>query len=438
MAPLWSIYHLLTVYVALLLVEGMTVDDVSRSNCRFAFDLYKRIATSAGSRNAVFSPLSVATALSMSYLGARYNTEKEMAAVLHYQGLDKVHVANRQLLEALRDPTNNYTLDVANGVFVSNRYHIETSYMEAVERYYDADIHVLDFVEKRQNATDVINEWVSTQTQDRIRNLFHADAIDSNVILLLINAIFFKGWWRFDFDPKDTRSGQFRINDNDMQEMEFMYQSERMYYWKSHELDARILELPYGGDEVSMFIILPNSVLGIYNLEQKVDYDILTRIITRQNRIGALLTIYLPKFKLDVKLNLKNILYNMGLRDSFMDSADLTGMGRNIYLTDVVQHASLEITEEGTTAAAAAGIQIMLAGPTPDNEFRFDHPFMFFIQEKATDNILFMGRLLRSPVEGAEIGEFNPDLLKDSANSITTKWALVFWTSLTLLLIFSS
>jgi len=183
-----------------------------------------------------------------------------------------------------------------------------------------------------------------------------------------------------------------------------MHMNEEFHYGVNHELKCQAIELPYAGDALSMFILLPDlSTTNLTEVEKKLTSDDLTNV-TRKFRMASVhVHLWLPKFRLDEKLSLAEALSGTGMRDLFTESvADLSGIDgtKELYVSKVLHRAVVDVNEEGTEAAAATAVMMVtLCARIPSKEiyFRADHPFLFFIQDKATRSVLFLGRLAKPP-----------------------------------------
>ena len=394
-----------------------SVETLSDANSQFAIDLYHQLSASAPRGNIFYSPLSVSAALAMTYLGARAKTADEMATVLGFSGQD-VHPTFKRILTTLDDPTNNYTLAIANRLFASDVFQFKPAYIEKAEEYYSAGLEALNFRKDPEGSRAVINDWVENKTLDKIIDFLPPGSVTSSTIMFLVNAIYFKGLWKFPFDKKVTENMPFIVSETSIVDMEFMTLTKRFNLWKRDDLGARIVEIPYEGGEVSMFIILPNDKQGLAKVERKLTLSSLVHGTgDKSNPIN--IRLIMPKFKLEKTANLKTMLFAMGIKQLFMSDANLTGIGPNLMVQEVTHEAFVDVNEEGTEAAAVTGVQIVLTSVQLTEEFKADHPFLFYIQEKTTDSILFMGRLTESPDPSAVIGVFNAQHLTDTGHGLS-------------------
>ncbi|KAK2176529.1 hypothetical protein NP493_660g05027 [Ridgeia piscesae] len=384
---------------------------VVAANNDFAMDLYGQIRSNSAGENIFFSSFSVSSALAMVYAGAKGNTKTEMGNVLKLNSIStsKVHAGFRQIFKAFNDPTNNYTLSVANAFFGRKGYPFLNSYLTVVSQNYYALVKDMDFAGKTENSRLYINTWVENHTNKKITNLFPKGSIQRTTAAVLVNTIYFKGLWKTQFDVKDTTSSTFHLTTTKTMKTNMMTYpvAKRFNYAEVSSLRCKILELPYVGDEVSMYILLPNSINGLAALESQLTSAKLNNAISRM--YSTKVDVSIPKFKMTLKVVLNNMLRSLGIEDLFVpNKADLSGMDgtRNLYVTQVIHKAYVDVNEEGTEAAAATGVVVGITSVGPRSKiFNADHPFLFFIREKVTGSILFSGRVIKPPTAtGASSG----------------------------------
>jgi len=266
--------------------------------------------------------------------------------------------------------------------------------------------NVLCYVDVRgdsSEAAELINNWVAENTNNKITEILSPSDINSMTRLVLVNAVYFKGEWVHIFNENNTRDDDFHISANEHVNVKMMYRKSRVYYGVNSELNCQALELPYAGQNVSMFILLPDQTTSLSQLEEKLTANDLANAREKFSMRKGEVNVWLPKFKLDVKLSLAKVLREMGITDLFDENeADLSGIGgsQDLVVSKILHRAVVEVRENGTEAAAATAIVItLLSAPIALEEFDFraDRPFLFFIQDRPTTSILFLGRLMKPP-----------------------------------------
>ncbi|KAK2184571.1 hypothetical protein NP493_260g03043 [Ridgeia piscesae] len=380
------------------------MEEVVAANSDFAMDLYAQIKTDPkfADKNIFFSPFSVSAALAMVYAGAKGNTRTEMGEVLKFDNVNdnNVHIGFRKLFEGFNDPTNNYTLSVANALFGRKAYPFLQTYLNIVTQYYYALLKNLDFGANPGASRKFINDWVANNTNQKIKNLLIPLDVTQETVAVLVNTIYFNGLWKLQFDVNDTISSEFHLTTTKSMTTKIMnLAGKKLKYAEISSLSCKILELPYVGDEVSMYILLPDSINGLPALESQLTSAKLNNAISLMQT--AKVDVSIPKFNMTQRINLKDTLKAMGMIDLFWTSADLSGIDgtHDLFVTKAIHQAYIDVNEEGTEAGAATAV---LIGRQQPKMFKADHPFLFFIRENVTGSILFSGRVMTPPEAAAE------------------------------------
>ena len=380
------------------------MEEVVAANSDFAMDLYAQIKTDPkfADKNIFFSPFSVSAALAMVYAGAKGNTRTEMGEVLKFDNVNdnNVHIGFRKLFEGFNDPTNNYTLTVANALFGRKAYPFLQTYLNIVTQYYYALLKNLDFGANPGASRKFINDWVANNTNQKIKNLLIPKDVTQYTVAVLVNTIYFNGLWKLQFDVNDTISSEFHLTTAKSMTTKIMnLAGKKLKYAEISSLSCKILELPYVGDEVSMYILLPDSINGLPALESQLTSAKLNNAISLMQT--AKVDVSIPKFNMTQRINLKDTLKAMGMIDLFWTSADLSGIDgtHDLFVTKAIHQAYIDVNEEGTEAGAATAV---LIGRQQPKMFKADHPFLFFIRENVTGSILFSGRVMTPPEAAAE------------------------------------
>ncbi len=371
-------------------------------NTEFALDLYHQLQKELGkkgeSSNLFFSPYSISTALAMTYGGARGETEKQMAEVLHFfPEQERLYRAFAALQKTMNEDTETrgYQLHVANALWGQKGYGFLPAFLDQTQKYYGAGLEELDFVSATEAARQTINSWVAAKTHQKIKDLIKPGVLNALTRLVLTNAVYFKGDWANPFKEKYTKEAPFYLSAEKSAPVPLMFQRESFGYAEYPEV--QVLELPYTSDELSMIVMLPREADGLAKLEQSLTAKTLTQYLAKLRKKELL--VYLPKFQLTCEFGLKTMLTAMGMRDAFnVRQANFTGMTSRdeLFISAVIHKAFVEVNEEGTEAAAATGaVMSMKSAPLPPPVFRADHPFLFLIRDTRTNSILFMGRLVK-------------------------------------------
>jgi len=375
-----------------------SIASVVKGNTGFAIDLYQRQRGEAG--NLFFSPYSISTALAMTWAGARGQTEEEMARVLHFiLPQEDVHRVFGGLTERCDEiqKRNQISLNIANSLWCQRDYHFTEAFLKLNRTHYRAEARLVDFVGNTEAARQEINAWVAKETRDKIQALLRSPVPSPLTTLVLCNAIYFKGKWATQFDPKATGPAPFFVSAG--RDVQVPTMSQKLKLRSRDAGDFRLFALPYTGGDLSLVILLPKAVDGLTALERQLRADRLQKwLVALDGAPESKAVVYLPRFKLNCRLELAKELAAMGMPSAFvLHSADFSGMTgtRDLYISDVVHQAFVEVNEEGTEAAAASAVVMDKSeSETRTSEFRVDHPFIFLVRENQTGSILFLGRVV--------------------------------------------
>jgi serpin B len=369
------------------------VKAVAHGNNAFAFDLLRKLG---GDGNLFFSPLSLSTALSMTYAGARGDTAADMAKTLHYPFTgERLHLGYAGLLGRLSGAGRpaGIQLSIANALW--GPYDYNPDFLAVNRDCYAAHVRKIDLV----GAEPVINKWAEEQTAGRIKDLIPPRTLDENSVLVLTNAVYFKGEWKFRFKEADTVEEPFQVAPERSVPVKMMHQKGSLRYGTFERADppGQILELPYKGGELSMVVLLPRlaSLQGAQELEKALTADKLDAWLEGMHQ--AEVRVSLPRFKIEGKtFSVKKPLIDLGMRRAFSGGADFSGMGNfRAWIDEVLHQAFVEVNEEGAEAAAASAVIMKkdrAERPPEPIEFKADHPFLFLLRDNRTGAVLFLGR----------------------------------------------
>jgi serpin B len=379
-------------------VSGGALDELANGNQEFAFDLYQVLSKKDG--NLFFSPYSISLALAMTYAGAMGDTEREMAETLHFtlsqeqlhEALNALDLLLESRSEGVGDEDEGFRLNIANAIWGQEGYEFLTEFLDILAENYGAGLRLLDYVGDPEGSRQTINDWVSDQTEGKIKDLIPPGVIDAMTRLVLANAIYFKANWQHQFEERDTTDSQFTLIDGGIVSVPMMSQVETFRYMAGSGYQA--IELPYVGEQMAMVIILPEE--GEFGaIEREMSAKTLDQIVADLDFTS--LTLTMPKFEYESEFGLSKTLIEMGMPTAFGDGADFSGMDgtRNLYIKDVVHKAFVSVDEEGTEAAAATAVIIAEMGiMIPEIEMTIDSPFIYVIRDIETGSILFLGRVM--------------------------------------------
>jgi len=384
--------------------------DVATADNAFGFRLLNAVQKTVPSGNVVLSPVSAALNLSMLLNGAGGQTRQEMLAALSLREpeLDAINTANARLIKVIRTPTNSITLSVANSLWIdSRRATLRPDYVKRTQAWYDAEMTDVDF--SNPSAATRINSWVSKETHGRISKVI--DRIDPADLVLLLNAVYFKGQWTHKFDKAQTQQRDFELAGGSLKQVARMAQSGRFDYFETPRLQA--IRLPFGDGDLAMEVLLPAKSSSLGALEAELTAEHWTGWQAQYAPHSG--TIELPRFELKSDYRLNEPLQALGMRRAFRpDGAQLTGMfsstpgqlrSGSFFISSVLQSTYWKVDEEGSEAAAVTTTGVRAAAVArPEQPFRMivDRPFFCAIEDRRSGALLFVGAIY-DPVEHSPI-----------------------------------
>uniref|UniRef100_F6W754 Serpin domain-containing protein n=1 Tax=Monodelphis domestica TaxID=13616 RepID=F6W754_MONDO len=369
------------------------MNSLSAANIKFCFDIFRELRRMK--KNVFYSPLSISAAMGMLLLGLKGNTASQVKKVV----CDKpgeFHSQFHALLEEINKPNDDYSLAIANSLYGNQTFPFLQSYLDCVEKLYQASPESMDFSQAPEESREKINAWVEDQTNEKIKELFPAGTIDASTILVLVNAIYFKGKWAMEFKRENTKKALFRTNKDTSTSVQMMTQKDYFNMGYIQECQGKIIELPYTNNHLSMLVLLPTETDGLEKLEEELTSEKLMEWMSPENMTKKEVILRFPRFKLEQTYSLGPTLEAMGMRDIFdAQRADFSGMTshKGLSVSTILHKSFVEVNEEGTEAAAATGIAVGLSASLAE-EFNCNQPFLFFIRDNKSKNLLFCGRVV--------------------------------------------
>jgi serpin B len=366
---------------------------IANSINNFTFKTYSVLSNESG--NLFFSPFSLSTALSMAAEGAGGTTLEEMRNVLEHSNDSS---ANRKGFESLLNSLNarnaSYNLSIADAIWIEKTFSVKQEFSNALSTYYHALAQQADFANNPDGERTNINNWVAGKTNNKILDLIPQGGLNSYTRLVIVDAIYFKGNWAQQFNTNDTQNATFFISQSKNVSVPMMHlsKSENASYYSDNELKA--LEMDYQGDDLSMLILLPNPNHSLSEVEAGLSSTKISDI--RAKLVRQPVQVWLPRFSMTKSKEMSNLLKELGMKSAFDPyTADFSGINstEGLYISGVFHKAFINVNETGTEAAAATGVVVSIVSIEILPEFRADHPFLFFIIDKHTGSILFMGRV---------------------------------------------
>lgn len=359
----------------------------------FALDLYRKLPASAD--NAVLSPWSITSALSMTYPGARGATQTAFETVLH-QSLtqERYHRAMNSVslaLDSRSQGAKDFQLRANNQLFTQTGMTVVPAFLDVLGEEYGAGVRLLDFATQPEPSRKAINQWIDANTAHLIPELLKQGAVTSDTRLALVNTLYFNAKWKTPFEHSRTANGTFTLGDGSTMQVPMMA-GEGLAVRQATVDSVLALELPYKGDEVAMLVLAP-PVGTLAQFEQSLDAAKLRSFVDALTEGTA--AVRMPKFEARSQADLKEVLTALGLGVAFTPNADFTGMQAEggLAITAVVHEAVVKTDEAGTEAAAATAV--IVGRVSLPQYVEVDRPFLYLIRDRATGVVLFLGRVTR-------------------------------------------
>ncbi len=381
-------------------VPAEDLAELTAGNRAFGMDLYQQLRVEQEG-NLFFSPHSISIALAMTYAGAKGQTAEEMADVLNFTlPAEKLHPAFNALDLALQpgevsEEEQPLVLEGANALWGQKGLPFRPAFLDLLAQNYGAGMRLVDFVNAPEPARLAINQWVSDQTRTKIKDLLKEGTVDGSTRLVLVNAIYFKGGWRYTFNKDATSEVPFTRLDGSQVDVPMMYWSEADHVLYKQGEGYQSVELPYEGGNAVMTIFVPDA--GQFEaFESSLTAERLDVLLGEME--SQLVMLSMPKFRNESGFELSTVLIEMGMPTAFSGGADFSGMteGNGLMIGAVIHKAFVEVNETGTEAAAATAVlmtetALQMDDPIP---LTIDRPFIYLIRDRQTGEVLFVGRMV--------------------------------------------
>ncbi|XP_010143511.1 PREDICTED: ovalbumin-related protein Y-like [Buceros rhinoceros silvestris] len=381
---------------------------ITAANADFSFDLFKELKVHHANDNILFCPLNIFAALTMVYMGTQGDTRSQMEKVLHLSNgteagdttdsqcgtSEHIHSLLKDVLLVTKMPNATHSLEIADRLYIEKAYPILPEYLNCAKQFYNAEVEEVNFKTATEEARQLINSWVEKETNGQIQDFLEPGSVDLDTVLVLVNAVYFKGIWKTAFKEENTREAPFNVTEHESRPVQMMRQNSTFKVATVAAEKMKILELPYTSGELSMFVLLPDDISGLDELENKITFEKLIEWTSPDVMEKKRVKVFLPRMKIEEKYNLTSVLMALGMTDVFSPSANLSGISSadNLKLSEAIHEVYMEVNEEGTEMAGSTGMVGDIRHSAELEEFRADRPFLFFIKHNPTNIILFFGR----------------------------------------------
>ncbi|HUW93689.1 MAG TPA: serpin family protein [Bacteroidales bacterium] len=358
---------------------------------KFAFDLFVPVITEKkGAENIMISPFSVTSALSMTLNGAAGETFEAMKQALRYDGktIEEINETYLKLMKDMVPVDPRVIMEIANSVWIEKRLTVKQPFIDALKTWYLAEAKNIDVTDP--GAVDMVNGWIEDKTHDKIQDML--DALSPDLAMLLINAVYFNGKWRYQFDVDDTEEKTFYVTPDSPVQVPMMFQNENFAI--THSQNATLIELPYGQGNYSMVVMLPDEGVSTAEAAAILTSANWTLWMTSLSHGTTEVDLSLPRFKYEYKRELKDDLAALGMGIAFTPSADFSNISdQGLMISRVLHQTFIETDEEGTEAAAATIVEMGFTSMPMVTTINVNRPFLYFIRETTTGTIVFMGQV---------------------------------------------
>jgi serpin B len=357
----------------------------------FGFSLFQEVVAAEDDSNVFISPLSVSFALGMTYNGAQGDTETAMRQTLGYDNLtmQEINEAYLGLMTQLTGLDPKVQMEIANSIWYREGLTVLPDFVQRNEQYFDAQVQALDF--SAADAASTINDWVAQKTHDKITEIVD-DPIAADLVMFLINAVYFKGTWTIQFDPAHTHDGGFTTDLGTIVQVPLMRLHDDLRCMET--ADFKAVDLDYGDGLFRMAVFLPKPGVSLDTIVNQMDANNWNTWMGQFSVQEAELT--LPRFELEYEKSLKQMLQNMGMEIAFAaGGADFSGINgaRNLFISDVKHKTYVKVDEEGTEAAAVTSVEVGITSVPQYFTMVVNRPFIIVIHDVQTQTMLFMGKI---------------------------------------------
>nr|XP_041570499.1 ovalbumin isoform X2 [Taeniopygia guttata] len=380
-------------------------------------DIFRELRSQSVQENVCYSPLLIISTLSMVYIGAKDNTKAQIEKAIHFDKIPgfgesvesqvqkqfnpfsmscgasvSIHNSLKDVFTQITRPSDNYSISIARRLYAEEKYPILPEYIQCVKELYQGGLDSISFQTAAEKSRELINSWVESQTNGSIKNILQPSSVSSQTDMVLVSAIYFNGLWEKAFNEEDTQTVPFRISEQESKPVQMMSQIGTFKVAEIPSEKCRVLELPYASGRLSLWVLLPDDISGLEQLETAITFENLNEWTSSSKMEERKIKVYLPRMKIEETYNLTSVLKSLGITDLFSSSANLSGISsaESLKLSGAFHEAFVEIYEAGSRVAGSSGAGV--DDTSVSEEIRADHPFLFVIKHNPSDSVLFFGR----------------------------------------------
>jgi len=378
--------------VNLLPDSGEKADQIRNKSNAFGLSLFKRLnAQKQANQNVVISPLSTSMVLGMAYNGVGNETRDKFAEILGWDqvSLRELNLYNKRLINHLHQESQNIQMNISNSVWFNKRLSVNFDFLKRNRENFQAFSSAID---GDQSTSRLINRWVAQSTNNKIKKVI--DEVSASDMLYILNATYFKGNWKNDFNESKTKESKFHLEDGTTKPVRMMWQKADLKYFDGDRF--QLVELPYENESYCMYILLPDDDVKLDQLIGTLDYESWHK---NKNKLSLKRNINfgMPRFHCEHAIKMQDLLAGMGLENLFYDrNNDLSGITDNqVAISEMMHKAAIDVDEKGTEASAATSVARSFTTLVEDDPFSLivNRPFVFAIEEKRSNTLLFIGKI---------------------------------------------
>ncbi|XP_075226313.1 uncharacterized protein LOC142327294 [Lycorma delicatula] len=372
--------------------------------------------------NVVVSPLSLKVVLATLLDAANGTTANELANFLQINTNNKQdsRMYFYELLKSLKT-TDSIVSDVETRIFAHNTASLNETFLRGIKEFYGTDVESVDF-SQLSDVIKKINSWAKIATHGHIRDLISEADTDKNAVMLLMNIIYFNGLWALPFNTNETRSEPFFVNANQNINVKMMKSQQVLEYTETSDYDLQMVRLPYMGGKFAMYFLLPFNKNGLDELMNTITPGRVHSLM--QTMRPTTVNLSIPRFEFLYSVGLKTVLENLGVRTMFTTNADFSNMENgthNLFVSNILQKAGIEVNEKGSIAYAATEVNIQNKfGDEQAIDFTANRPFLFFIEEDKSRTVVFVGKVT-NPTADLELPPSLPNKIDSGSTALITE-----------------
>ncbi|XP_053168016.1 serpin I2 isoform X2 [Hemicordylus capensis] len=387
----WS-FHLIA--VGICLTSSRTSKPMADGTTQFAVGLYRVICLSQKNENILYSPLGAVLALGMVHLGAKGKARNEISQLLNLQGNDGETFAPLQTLFSVTSERKEFTFNLASALYLQEGFMVKEQYLHSNGAFFQTAVKLVNFQDTKASA-EAISTWVENKTDGKIRHLVTSDDLGPLTRILVVNALYFKGNWKQTFKAEGTRMMAFTKSDGSITKIPMMHLqlSTKLGHFTDHTVSYQVLELPYKGEEFSLLLILPAEDVAIEAVEKLITAELIKNWLAGMEEYEEV-ELSLPRFKIELTVDLKEILQPLNVTEIFNNGCDLSGItdAADVHISKAIQKVCIEVNEDGSEAAASTGMHVAAIMSISRNQFVANRPFLFILKHNSTGRDFNQGK----------------------------------------------